>query len=185
MGRFDFFRPKSSKPRDDHLAIRPADMPEAGCHHYFLAHHALRSIAFHNPMGFLGVLTSEDAEPFLQDVLTSVAKHCQPFEPEVAFSARDIAIHKKSIGIAPCVVIEMPPARGVTEAIFVAAVLTGDVSLEKLRYFTLEVGVSLDGPPRTVLCEWTVDGTHANYGDGPEPELDEFVAAVTALLQKR
>lgn len=54
-----------------------------------------------------------------------------------------------------------------------------------VRYFTLEKGLHLDGGERTVLCEWERHDTgprHANYGDGPPPEAEAFLAAVTTLV---
>jgi hypothetical protein len=40
-----------------------------------------------------------------------------------------------------------------------------------------------DGVPYTVLGEWTADGTHVNYGDGPPADdLSGFVAAVARYL---
>lgn len=78
-----------------------------------------------------------------------------------------------------------------TEAYFVAAVLLVDLEQETpevdqpaLRYFTLEYGATLDGPPRTVLCEWTAEGSHLNYGDGPEPTLATFAEAIEQLLTR-
>jgi hypothetical protein len=50
------------------------------------------------------------------------------------------------------------------------------------RYFTLEYGQRIDGSPRTVLCEWTADGSHLNYGDGPPPQMDLFINSIESLL---
>lgn len=44
------------------------------------------------------------------------------------------------------------------------------------RYFTLERAPAAGGPP--LLCEWLVDGTHANYGEGPEPDVAAFAEVV-------
>jgi hypothetical protein len=29
-----------------------------------------------------------------------------------------------------------------------------------------------------MLCGWTDEGSHVNYGSGPEPTLDAFLAAL-------
>lgn len=54
-----------------------------------------------------------------------------------------------------------------------------------VRYFTLEKGQNLDGSDRTVLCEWERHETgprHENFGDGPAPDPEAFLAAVTGLV---
>ena len=51
------------------------------------------------------------------------------------------------------------------------------------QYFTLEKGDDpTTGESRTVLCAWEGD-SHLNYGDGPEPTPEAFIAAVTQLIQ--
>ena len=35
-----------------------------------------------------------------------------------------------------------------------------------------------------MLCEWTAEGTHKNYGDGPPADEELFVEAVLDLLWK-
>jgi hypothetical protein len=88
-------------------------------------------------------------------------------------------------------VIALPPAQGPTEAHMVAIVyrpaqrrLWFWKTEPVLRYFTLEKGFAPDGPPSTALCEWTAEGHHTNYGDGPEPRVDSFVQAIAPLLAK-
>lgn len=189
MGLFDFFR---RGPQPSPAAASPqSDLAEPRCHHYTLAHQALRSVAFEQPAGFLGLLASPVARSFLADLLTSVTEHCQGREARPDFGVEALTIHKFRVGQFPCVVVEMPPPRAVTEAFFVAAVLLADLDREQpapqeatLRYFTLEKGFVLDGPPRTVLGEWTAEGSHHNYGDGPAPELGPFVRAVEAMLSR-
>jgi hypothetical protein len=124
--------------------------------------------------------------------MRSVSEHCKEREPRPDFDIEDIAVHKVRVGKYPCAVVEMPRPRAITEAFFVAAVLLADPDREMpdpkevvLRYFTLEKGFTFEGPPRTVLCEWTAEGTHCNYGDGPAPRLEAFLQAVEELLSKR
>ena len=50
------------------------------------------------------------------------------------------------------------------------------------RYFTLEKGDDpTTGKNRTILCAWEGD-SYLNYGDGSEPTLEAFIAAVTKRL---
>jgi len=76
-----------------------------------------------------------------------------------------------------------------TKAYFTAAVLVGgqlDVPGEgpkaRLRYLTLELAASKSETPRTVLGEWTPDGMHLNYGDGPAPELSAFLKTLESCV---
>src|SRR4051812_29276635 len=119
-------------------------------------------MAHDRPLPLLAVLASPDAKPFLTDLMQSVAEHCREREPEAGFTADDLTVHKGRVGKHPCVVVQMPPPRGPTEAYFAAVVPLIDLDQPlppkpeevKARYFTLEQGVTLGGPPRTVLCEW-------------------------------
>jgi hypothetical protein len=169
----------------------PPDLPDPRCGHYSLAHHALRGVAFQDPLFFLGVLASPDAQRFLADLLRRVQEHCKDREPLAEFSVEELTVHKRRVGKYPCAVIELPPPRAVAEAYFVAGVLLSDPAADlpqaeaaKLRYFTLEKGMSFDGSRRTVLCEWTKEGTHRNFGDGPPPIPDGFLAAIEKLVSK-
>jgi hypothetical protein len=185
MGLFDFFRRKAQKPPGP----SSEDLDEPRCHHYALAHYVLRSVAFDDPLAYLGILASPDAHKFLAHLLRSVSERCKNEQPD--FAAEDIAIHPVRVGQYPCAVIELPQPRATAEAYFTAAVLLADLqdqvpesAQRKLRYFTLEKGFVLNGPPRTVLCEWTSEGSHVNYGDGPLPQLEAFVRAVEELLSR-
>ena len=151
------------------------------CGHYTFAHVALRQIAFDDPLTFLGVLASPDAMRFLADVLRQVREHCKDVEPLADFSVEEVTVHKRRIGRFPCAIIEMPPPQEVPEAFFVGAVLLVDPTQEideskgvDLHYYTLEKGAVFEGVPRTVLCEWTADGSHLNFGFGPPPTVDAF-----------
>jgi hypothetical protein len=189
MGLFDFFRRKRHAAEP---ALPAFDaLPEARCHHYTLAHVALRGVALRDPLLYVGVLASPDADRFLSDLFRSVADHCLAREPEPGFTAADLTVHRLRVGVFPCAVVELPPPRAMAEAHFTAAVLLADpaAGLPKdgpvpVRYFTLEMGFSLDGSNRTVLCEWTADGTHANFGDGPEATVPAFVAALERLVAR-
>jgi hypothetical protein len=158
--------------------------------HYVFAHYALRSVALNDPVFYLGVLASPDGLAFLDDLLTKVREHARPGDPPPDFTAADCRIHTVRAGVYPCAVVELPPPRAMPEAYFTATVLLVDPADEQVdlknaavRYFTLELGLTLDGKSRTVLCEWARDGTHCNFGDGPSPTIEEFVPALGRLLQ--
>jgi hypothetical protein len=187
MGRFDITDGK-------HPSIPATTTPSLGAEtrpgHYVFAHYALRTIALDDPLVYLGVLASPDAQSFLDHLLKTVSQHARPGDAPPDFSAADCRIHTVRAGVYPCAVVELPPPHAMTEAYFTAAVLLLDPAQESadlknapVRYFTLELGFDLDSTPRTVLCEWTKDGTHVNFGDGPAPTLEGFVAAVSSHLR--
>jgi hypothetical protein len=189
MGIFDFLKRKPAEDPLEAVAANEADQPR--CPHYTFAHVALRSVAFQQPLQCLAVLASPDARAFIADLLQSVSEFCREQGREADFRANDVVVHMVRAGGYPCAVIEMPPPRATTETFYVALVLLVDPSeaspdFEKvaLRYFTLEKGFVLDGPPRTVLGEWTAEGSHVNYGDGPAPGLEPFLQAISELLAK-
>jgi len=189
VGLFDLFRRQKASSPDPGSA--DADLDEPRCDHYSFAHYALRIVAHENPWQCLAVLASPEAQTFLSDLLNSVAGHCKERGKDSNLRASDIIIHRVRAGGRPCAVLEMPLPRAIAEAFYMAVVLLVDPSSESpesekgaIRYFTLEKGVVLDGPPRTVLCEWTAEGSHVNFGDGPAPRVHAFVQAIEGLLAK-
>lgn len=88
--------------------------------------------------------------------------------------------------LAACIILPRPLE--MPEAYFVAFVhrpKSDDILDQRptfSRYFTLEYGQRMDGTPRTVLCEWTVEGSHLNYGDGPPPQMELFLNSIESLL---
>ncbi len=54
------------------------------------------------------------------------------------------------------------------------------------RFFTLEHSLTLDGAARTVFAEWQAQQTgprHVNFGEGPPPSAEAFLAAISYVLQ--
>jgi len=178
----EFFVPDCRDHRDD---AREAD-------HYFLAHIALREVAFLDPDSFMESLRGRRAAHRLAHLIRWINEHRPEPQKRLAFVSSDLTVHPLRIAGYPSVVIEMPQPHGSTRAFYVAAVLLGEAvvgasgpACEPLRYFTLELGSSGSDPAqgRTVLCEWTSVGSHINYGDGPAPNLGAFLRSVEELLQ--
>jgi hypothetical protein len=160
--------------------------------HYLFAHYALRSVAFNDPVFYLGVLASPERREFLTNLLRTTAEHLRPGDPPPDFTVDDLKVHAVRAGGYPCAVVEMPVPRAMTEAYFTAAVLLVDPAEEApdlanapVRYFTLERSIDLDGNAFAMMCEWTRGGTHSNFGGGPPPRLDDFVRAIEHLLKGR
>ena len=52
-----------------------------------------------------------------------------------------------------------------------------------LLYYTLELARSFEGENPTMLCGWSADRAHLNFGRGPLAEPDAFVAAVSEQVR--
>ena len=89
--------------------------------------------------------------------------------------------------------LTVPPPKGVTECYFVGIVAHMDLSKDEkpseqtpMSYFTLEQGVGEDmQTSRTVLCQWSKEGEHDNFGDGPPAEARAFADAIEQVLAAR
>ena len=161
---------------------RVGQMTSPRCAHYQLAHVAIRSVAFQNPYDFMSLMASDKALEVLSSLLEQVSEHC---EGEELLELAELAIHRTRVLGSPCLIVEMPAAELPPEAHFVGVWLTVNDGPEtgQVRYFTLEAADEQQ-PDRTVLGEWSAAGDHLNHGAGPEPSLDAFIAAITALVAR-
>lgn len=179
MGIFDFFKPKPAATPVEANADGPTPK-------YVLAHLALRQIALTDPLSFLGIMASPEATRFLNSLIEEIGTNCgqQP-----TFNASAVTIHTKRCNAFPCVVLELPEPDEMAEAYMVALVWPVDPETSETpseittpgRYFTLEKTYSLSGEPGTVLAEWA-DDAHANFGAGPSPIVEKFVATISEYL---
>jgi hypothetical protein len=118
---------------------------------------------------------SEVARPLINYLVDNVALFCGFPEGAWKSLAVDIQLHRRNFGGVEGTVIEMPPPQVPLECYFIAIIpITGD----RPRYFTLERAFF----PGPMLCEWTADRAHHNFGTGLDPNIDLFVAAVTDKL---
>lgn len=158
-------------------------MAKPRCAHYQMAHVALRSVALRNPQEFLALLMTHKRRDFLASLLEQVAEHCADQPPD--FTAEDLVLHPTRVLGSPCLVIEMPQPQVPPEAHLVAAWLAINDGPESapLRFFTLEAADATFGW-RTVLGEWDAKGEHMNLGQGPEPSVEAFVQAITAVVAR-
>jgi hypothetical protein len=157
-------------------------MTSPRCAHYQLAHVALRSVAFQNAYDFMSLMAGDEALGVLASLLEQVREHCvgeELLEPD------ELTIHRIRVLGSPCLIVEMPPAEVPPEAHFVAVWLTANDGPEtgQVRYFTLEAADEQQ-LARTVLGEWSGAGEHLYHGAGPEPSLEAFIDAVTALVAR-
>lgn len=155
--------------------------PKPRPQHYFYAHRVLPTLFFQNPQQFLSILTN-DGLAFLRFFWdrTFENESADDIVPPDGMNYETRALEDGTI----ITIIELPEPDRVAEAYFVAPVFREVAEQPLMRYFTLELGASaLDNRKRTVLCEWTSDGKHLNFGDGPEPKSKAFLDAILARLQ--
>ena len=171
----------SDNPGDLEPSLVELNQDRPHCHHYTFAHMALRQVAFAEPVTCISILASPDSGGFLAHLWKQVDEHCRGRGETSTINPAEFVVHKLLVGNYPCAILEMPEPWFITGAYFVGLVLhvpLADINPEDrdapLHYYTLERGASLDGQPRTVLCSWTGDGTHCNFGDGPPPTLQAF-----------
>ncbi len=74
------------------------------------------------------------------------------------------------------ILITFPPAQSRIEA-RLGAITVSPI----IRYLTWETGET-GGSPTTLLCEWTRERTHRNYGEFPETSTEAFLSHVCRQL---
>lgn len=153
--------------------------------HYVFAHRLLRDLFLRDPSGFLAEL-NQNGDEFLQAAWMFVGVKLTG-DPDAA-SAPEVKHEVRKLDDGSLVVlITMPRATRMPEAIFVAAVYrpAAEGREEVARFVTLEFsrppGMQT---PITVLAEWQGE-RHLNFGPGPAPTLNDFFAAIAALLAER
>ena len=173
MGIFDFLRSTSDGSQDHGLS------PD-----YLFAHAALRSQALSQPLQVLSTLSGPNAEAMFEDLIQEVKKEAGK---SPSFTADQLKVHVQRVSKFPCIVVEFPEPTEMAEVHMVAVIVEINLDLQSVpadpaqvggRFFTLEKSITLSNEPRTVLGEWTRT-EHANYGEGPKPRVDEFVATIS------
>ena len=154
-------------------------------HHYNFAHVFLRSFCEHDPLQAFAILGSDKKDDLVKFIWEKVCEHCDE-EQKTELTAKDIKVSNVELGRYPTILVRMPEAKAVGEAIMIAIVLTSNLDSEapektKYRYFVLEQGSDLEGGLRTVLCEWTSE-RHLNMGDGPDPEPEYFLREIESKI---
>ena len=190
MGLLSWFRRRKESKVIDRVMEENGPRPQ----YYVFAHYVLRDATFELGAVMPGVLLSDDREKFLTemwDQATQAVKSTDPKEPTDAYPG--VEVMPLRAGNFPCVVLKLPAPKGVTECYFVGVVAHMELSKDEkpteetpMSFYTLEMGVGEDmKTSRTVLCEWSKDGTHSNFGDGPPPEAEMFANAIGQSMAGR
>jgi hypothetical protein len=158
-------------------------LAEPRAHHYVFGHVVIRQMCSADSVQFFALMASDEQRKFLAWMWQQAEAHSK--EAPQNSSLDDVKVTTCRVKELPTVVITLPATAAMAEAHMVAAVLldtpTASNPNPKIRYFTLEEGEASDGSPRTVFCEWT-ESAHANYGDGPNPNVAAFIQAIEQRL---
>ncbi len=144
--------------------------------HYRFAHQVLRKAFLEDPARIMDLLQVY-GEQVVQVCWESAGEGQAPGDLVLPVG---LGLQMRGIlGGGQAALVSLPAPGRVTEAYFVAMVFQpaapGEAPLA--RYFTLEWGLSGEGTPRTMLCEWMA-AAHLNYGDGPAPAAESFLQVV-------
>lgn len=182
------------------FGARPAPAAEpltnARGQHYCFAHRLMPQVAHQFGANTVLLLDRPDDAPgFLQRRWQAAAQDLHGIDL-VAPDGLSARVHQRGGQLAA--VVALPAPLVTPEAYFIAIVCEippqapadkSDASLDNYRetlaqipviYWTLEYGFTLDDSRRTALCQWTNEGSHLNFGDGPAPDESAFVEAIFA-----
>lgn len=129
--------------------------------HYLFAHRLLPEVFAADPEGMLAMLRGDASGPMLE-----MWARCQQGKPmsSQGLAARLIERPGFTVGL-----VTMPPPQNSPEAYFIAMVFEPGPP----RYLVLEKGAR-----GTIVGQWNPRG---NLGEGPPPEVDQFLARVHDL----
>lgn len=166
--------------------------------HYRFAHRFLPEHVHQNPFAFLTAVFRHftpgpppDGTRFIQSRWSMIFEPWwdqMPNPPTVFRRVTDLSLSRHAVAGKPVALIQMPAPEAMVEAFFVAVVLLADVRTPEhwspdahARVFTLEM---LDERDRTraVVCEWTREGVHCNYGVKIAPDREAFLPVIATLL---
>jgi hypothetical protein len=153
-------------------------------HHHFFAHLALRQLAFNEPVAIFLLLPSDMRIHAFDQLLNDLDSRI-PGTERRNFTSADISVFPCTIDQRPCVIIQMPEVRNPAEAYFIGILsrlphnrlteANGQPPDAVLEYYTLERPNFPTVESPSAFCAWTSEGTHINFGDGPEPTREAFL----------
>ncbi|MEV4313317.1 hypothetical protein [Actinocrispum sp. NPDC049592] len=148
-------------------------------HHYRFAHVSLPRIALGGTVNLRQFADEGKLGQMLRGFWDFVGT--QQVAEEDRLPADGLSSETVTTGDSTVLLITLPRALKATEAYFVAIAYRAAAAIP--RYFCLEHGTPLF-PDTTMIGEW-VQGegglSHVNLGDGPEPDADAFLDAITRL----
>jgi hypothetical protein len=138
--------------------------------HYYFGHISLRRLAFEAP-DLLPLPDPDKVQSRIESAMAEAAEFWGVTARQLNDLISKIRFARRRIGDTEAIIVTMPPPRIASECFFIAICRRSDGSP---AYFTLERSVFSP----TVLCGWSADGIHLNYGSNPEPNIEAFIKAI-------
>ena len=145
--------------------------------HFFFAHYFLRELAFAEPEEFLGLMRGPRRNVVLRRFWEKIGGDLSPD----GLSAIVVELARHDL-----VVVTLPPAEKVTEAIYVGIAIGRPGKRffffrrpPTVRFFTMD-----HGAPGTALGEWSPEGVRSGHGDGPPVHREQFLCALRDLINR-
>jgi hypothetical protein len=197
------------KIKEDCRALREFYPDPARRHqvHYAFAHRFLPQYVQQNPYAFFTSIFRQNMSggalaptrfihnrwTMFEEMEGLIQIESDPLKDGMIFRrVSDLTMSIQEVAGRTIALVQMPTPEKPVEVFFVAvALLASPAQPEswprdvKARVFTLEAEVSehLDAGKTGMVCEWTKEGEHRNFGFGIRAERDAFLPAVTAALQ--
>lgn len=159
-------------------------------HNRAFAHHYLRDCVFQHP-DLLAILAAPTGQEYLDGMWDRCGEKLDERERNASAGLR--VLPTRAVGNYSAILVEIPGPVEIADAHLVAIVF-GQRKRRwpfgrarwNIRYFTLELSLGSGGEDGTIVGEWTWargrPESHVNYGDGPAPEPEAFVAALRRLV---
>ena len=138
--------------------------------HYKFAHVVVKDMFFEDQEKLLQQILKPEGE--IRGLWYNVGEfYAENYEDVEVIDGSNIKVTAKEFENKLFVIVSLPEPKERAEAYFLGLIIPRD-DTKKARYITLEYGKEKD-QIFSVLCEWTKD-SHLNFGEGPEPTLDNF-----------
>ncbi len=155
--------------------------------HYEFTHRILVSFFSEDAQRLWGLLVSTKADKIVQEIWERAG--------DGTMSVDDTGLRRshEQLKVGEAVMIKLPEPKAAAEGHLIALVQipAGKPFFRKsrpgaYRYFVLEQGEDLDGRGHLILCEWTDDWQHINYGEHKiEPDTRSFKDVIDKVVSNR
>lgn len=165
------------KDIENHKKIIAGTDKEPRQQHYYFAHQHLHELTSRNPKIFIMETLESDRLNF---EWVKAAKFSKPPDEEYIPNQGLASFPIFFSDVFSGVLIRFPQPKRIVEAYFVAIIINDIENKQdrKFQYITLEVGNKKNGIARTIIGSWTLEGSHINYGTGPDPYPQLFLDEV-------
>lgn len=148
-------------------------------HHYAFVHRMIPSLLEARLEEIISIFIGKEGQNFLEAMWDKCGQLIEEGAPKLPSDGLSYFVEPRSEEPLK-VVIQFPRPERITEG-HMAALLVWRSG--EYRYFILEFGVDIFSKENySVLCEWR-DGSHLNYGPGPQANPRNFLERVMSLVE--